>query len=112
MDMRPAGLAGRDRIRPGDEGEVPGQVQRLDQGDRQVRTLVSRHAQDRPARGQPLQSRDHAVKHDALVGDVGQIVFDEALEQAGRMGLVPGRARLHETVTQQGHGAVADQMPG
>uniref|UniRef100_A0A0N4ZIZ5 MFS transporter n=1 Tax=Parastrongyloides trichosuri TaxID=131310 RepID=A0A0N4ZIZ5_PARTI len=36
MDMGAAGLAGRDRIRSGDEGEVPGQVQRLDQGHRQV----------------------------------------------------------------------------
>uniref|UniRef100_A0A0N5A5N6 Phenol hydroxylase large subunit n=1 Tax=Parastrongyloides trichosuri TaxID=131310 RepID=A0A0N5A5N6_PARTI len=111
-DVRAAGLAGRDRIRASDEGEMARQPQRLDQRHRQVRALVGRHAQDRPARAQAVQRRDAAVERAALVGDVSQVVLDETLEQTGRMGLVPGGARFHEAVAQHGHRAVPDQMSG
>uniref|UniRef100_A0A0N4Z6A8 LysR_substrate domain-containing protein n=1 Tax=Parastrongyloides trichosuri TaxID=131310 RepID=A0A0N4Z6A8_PARTI len=38
-------------------------------------------------------------------------MLDEAVEQAGGVGLVPGGARFHEAVAQHGHGAVPHQMP-
>lgn len=109
-DMGPVRLARTDPVRPGDDNEMPGQAKGVDQRLSEVGPFVGGHAQQGAARRQVIQRFHHPVEGPAVVGDMGDIVVDEMVEQLRLGGLVPDGAGLGETVAQQGAGAMTDEM--
>jgi len=105
-------LSRTDPIGAGDHREMAGQAHGPDQGHGQIGALVGGDAQNGPARRQVIEGLDDAVESPALVGDMGDIVVNEMVEQFRLCGLVPHRPGLGKSMAEQGPGTMADQMPG
>ncbi len=103
------GLLRRGRVSPDDSRETPRQAQGVQQGHAEIGAFVCADGQPGAPRLQGVHGGDDPRERPALIGDVGEIIDDEILEQAIQPRRLKGLAGRGETARQQGLGASANE---
>ena len=106
------GLLHAERILAANRGEMPGQLQRVQEPDREPFELVGADRETMALAGQVLERRFKLWKRPRVVGDMRGVMFDERGEHPIELGFRTDPALGGERAFDHASCAAADHAPG